>query len=202
MSITDGYCTLDELKAHGQITTGARDAQLEAIIEAVSRSIDSATGHQFATQANATARVFRAHHYDMVETDDFYTTDSLVVKTDEDADGTFEKTWTSTDYQLEPLNAISKGRAVWRIRRKVMGDYWFPVSDDSLVQVTAKWGWATVPKPIKVACLIQANRIANRPQSPLGLVQSPDFGTQDRLAAFDPDVRDLLRPFMRFEVPL
>jgi hypothetical protein len=201
MSITDGYATLQEVKDWQRITTGAQDALIEAIITATSRSIDSATGHNFYPKTDATARVFTASDLDLVEVDDFWDAATLVLKTDEDADGTFEYTWAATDYQLEPLNNLAKDRAVWRIRRKIMGDYLFPVSNDSLVQVTAKWGWEVVPEPVKIACRIQANRLANRRDSPLGVVVSPDFGT-DRLASFDPDVRDLLRPFMRYEVPL
>ena len=202
MAITDGYCSLQELKDWKRLSSNVDDSLLEAIITSVSRSIDSATGHQFYPQSSATARVFRASHTDLCEVDDFWSTTGLIVKTDDNADGTFEYTWATTDYQLEPLNNLSKTKAVWRIRRRSMGNYSFPVSDDSLVQVTAKWGWEIVPTPVKQACLIQSNRQANRRDSPLGMIASPDLGTNDRLSSFDPDVRDLLRPYMRLETPL
>lgn len=202
MSITDGYCTLQELKDWKRLTSNTDDATLEAIITAVSRSIDSVTGHNFYTQASATARVYAASQTDLLEVHDFYETASLVIKSDEDANGSYETTWASTDYQLEPLNGIALGRAVWRIRARAYGNRRFLVSSDALVQVTAKWGWVSVPQPVKQACLILANRMANRRDSPLGMIQSPDLGTNDRLASFDPDVSALLRPYTKFETPL
>lgn len=203
MSITDGYTTLDLFKSWSRKTQANDDAIIEAIIETTSRAIDSATGHQFYPQTNATARLFSAWDSEVCEVDDLWTTDSLVIKTDEDANGTFEVTWATADYQLEPLNNLAKNKAVWRIRRRADGDYGFPVvGGEALVQVTAKWGWVAVPAPIKQACLIQSTRIYNRRDTPLGVISAPDLGTNDRLAAFDPDVRDLLRPYMRYEVPL
>ena len=204
MTITDGYCTLDELKSWLRSSLNLSDAILEANIESASRMIDRFTGHQFYPQTSATARVFTACHLDLIEVDDISSTTGLIVKTDQNYDGTFEYTWSaSTDYQLEPLNNLTRGRAVWRIRRKQFGTYWFPVSDEALVQVTAKWGWPAIPDQVKTACLIQAARLVNRRDSALGFVQSPEIGSSDRLRAqMDPDAMALLAPFQRHETPL
>src|SRR5690606_17375049 len=132
------------------------------------------------------------------EVADISTTSGLVVKTDDDDDGTFETTWTASDYQLEPLDGITDSRAVWKIR--AVGDRVFPVSvkGRALVQVTAQWGWAAVPDPITTACLIQSARNANRRQAPFGIIEYPALGTSARLfAALDPDVKMLVRPYVK-----
>lgn len=49
MTVVNGYCTLDELKARLDISTTdtADDTKLEVIIQAASRAIDAKTGRRF-----------------------------------------------------------------------------------------------------------------------------------------------------------
>lgn len=203
MALTNAYIQADQLTAWRRNGNQNDLAEIETVINAVSRAIDNHCHHRFYADTNATARVYSACFTDLVEVDDISTTDSLVIKTDEDGNGTFEYTWSASDYQLEPLNAIVRGRPINRIRRRSMGNYSFPVSGDARVQVTAKWGWPSVPDEVTMACLLQCNRIISRRDSPLGILQSPDFGLSDRItAALDPDVRQMLTDFMLIAYPL
>lgn len=203
MTISHGYATLDEVRAYNRAGDVADDAELELMIEAASRLIDRHCHRQFYADTTATARVYRACHPDLVEVDDISTTTGLIVATDEDANGSYEITWATTDYQLEPLNGLARSRAVWRIRRKTCGNYWFPLSGDPLVQVTAKWGWPAVPPEVKQACIIQASKLSAGRNAPFGIVTVPGFDVTDRMTtALHPDATVLLRSYIRLETPL
>jgi hypothetical protein len=129
-------------------------------------------------------------------TDDVSTLTGLVVKTDTNADGTFDQTWASSDYQVEPLNNLVKGRSVNNLR--AVGDYLFPVYGDGLasVEVTAKWGWPAVPDPIEQATLMMASRLYGRKASPMGVIGVGDFGPV-RISRSDPDVAHMLMDYRR-----
>jgi hypothetical protein len=112
--------------------------------------------------------------------DDFHTLTGLVVKTDETDDGTFEETWTSADYQLEPLNGIREGTTGWPwwMIRAVGDSRDFPVNEKkrATLEVTARWGWSAVPGPVKTACLIMAAETFKLATAPLGVAGMGEFG--------------------------
>lgn len=129
-----------------------------AAINAGSRRVDSFCGRRFYADSTATARVFVApRHRVRFLVDDFHTTTGLVVKTDDDEDGTFESTWTiATDFQVAPWNQIhsATGETCAYYELVPTGTRTFPVSYEGLprVQVTAKWGWPA-PAPPSVSLL-------------------------------------------------
>ena len=203
MSVTNGYCSVSEACAYLRIPDGDDNVLLELVINSVSRLIDKhcrgGMGHFYA-DGTASARLYVACEEDMIEVDDISTTTGLIIKTDEDGDGTFEATWSTTDYQLEPLNALADGRPVTRIRRRALSSRFFPESEggQALVQVTATWGWPSVPPEVKNACLLQVARIKGRQGAQFGIVSAPDFESTDRLlAALDPDVKVMLHGVTR-----
>ena len=66
------------------------------------------------------------------------------------------------------------------------------------VKVTAEWGWPGVPEAIHEAAMLQASRLVSRRDAPFGVAGSPETGSEVRLLArLDPDVENLVRPFMR-----
>ena len=105
MAITNGYCTLEELQAHIQ-SNGNNDftlndeANMEFAIEAVSRWLDSHFDTSFYDRTET--RYYSARMYDLLYVDDLLTVTAL--KTDDNNDGTYETTWTTDDYWLEPRN--------------------------------------------------------------------------------------------------
>lgn len=158
MALGDPYISRDSFKKYATIPGEVSDDQIDDALSSVAEEVNTHTGRQFHDAGSASARVYRARDADVVSVDDFHTTAGLVVKTDDDEDGVFETTWTEgTDFQLEPLNGVVEGKPgwpYWVIR--AVGEKRFPISTTkrALLQVTARWGWASVPKPV-----LQANRI-------------------------------------------
>ena len=191
-----GYVALSELKSALGISGSTEDDFLNLAINAATTSIDDLCGRVFTPDTSATARIYRAQPYYTV-VDDIHTTTDLVIKTDTSGDGTYDTTWASTDYQMEPLNNVAKGFPLRNIR--AVGDYTFPVYGDGLasVEVTAKWGWASLPEPVEQACLMLASRLYNRKASPMGVIGVGDFGPV-RISRSDPDFQTLI---LRYALP-
>ena len=189
------YVALSELKSALGITSSTDDAFLNLAIGAAETAINDLCGRKFTADGSASARTYRAQPYICV-TDDISTLTGLVVKTDTANDRVFDTTWSSSDYQVEPLNNLVKGRSVNNIR--AVGDYLLPVYGDGLasVEVTAKWGWPAVPDPIEQATLMMASRLYGRKASPMGVIGVGDFGPV-RISRSDPDVAHMLMDYRR-----
>jgi len=189
------YVALSELKTALGISGSADDTYLNLAIDAAEKSINDLCGRKFTADSSATARTYRAQPY-LAVTDDISTLTGLVVKTDTAADGTFDTTWASTDYQVEPLNNLTKGRSVNNLR--AIGSYTYPVYGDGQVsvEVTAKWGWPSVPDPVKQATLLTSSRLYGRKASPMGVIGVGDFGPV-RISRTDPDIAALLMDYKR-----
>jgi hypothetical protein len=200
MAITNGYATLNEVKAAARITDSVDDALLELSVESASRQIDRACDRIFYNAGTAT-RVFLPTDPYLTEIDDLVSVSSI--KTSSAADGNFDVTWTSTDYELNPLNGRSGGSYWPYTDIKAIGDYLFPVwttsttnSNEATVQVTGVWGWSAVPIDIKQATILLAMRQFKRYDSPLGVAGFGDIGAI-RVGRIDPDVDALIHPFKK-----
>lgn len=196
--LVNGYTDVSTFKARyieGTPKADAnRDAQIEKVIQGVSRLIDRYCHRVFYESAIDEARYFTADEPHIVFTDDIQSVTSI--KTDDDADGTYENTWTTSDYRLMPANATPKN---W-IAIKPNGIYTFPVGHYAGVEITGKFGFCTlsnVPDEIREACLIQSERIWLRQQAPFGVVGGGEMGQLVSIAKFDPDVELLLKSYVR-----
>lgn len=193
MSITNGYCSLADLKAVLRIVDNVDDVMLEARIVEASRAIDDYCDRRFYTDSSATPRIFVAPSGDYVLTDDIASTSGLVVKIDSGHDGTYATTLTSSQYQLEPINGIAKGISITRIVANTKGI--FPTTTAPAgVQVTAIWGWPSIPSPVKSACILMAGRLTKRGDSLLGVAGFGDLGAIS-VRNIDPDVQKMLAPY-------
>ena len=207
MAITNGYATRNQIKAALRIGTADNldDDLIDNCAEAASRLIDGYCNRQFWAVASATPRVFQANTEFVCDVDDFYTTTGFILKTSSFADGNFETTWETTDYQLEPLNGILDGLTWSYDKIRAVGNYLFPTvnanyGEQALVQVTAKWGWAAIPDPVTQACIIQASRIFKRYDSPLGVAGFGDLGAIRVSRFLDPDMAQLVEPYRRMRM--
>jgi hypothetical protein len=155
------------------------DDRINLAIDAASRAIENYTQRRFWQDPSATARVFTAMTYSVVEVDDFQTTTGLIVETDPYGDGSFPITWDSTDYQLEPLNAQLDGQPwafdrIRAIRSKIFPIYGaalasFPQArTQAQIRVTARWGWANIPTDVIKACIAEAVYLFKSDDVPLG----------------------------------
>lgn len=197
MAITNGYCTLGQLKDSARITDNVDDALLELAIESASREIDRACERYFYNSGSAT-RIFASRDSYVCEIDDLVSLATL--KTDPEGDGNYTVTWGSGDFTLEPLNGYSGGIEHPFTQIRARDTYLFPLENgEPLVQVTGTWGWSSIPTAITQATVILASRIYKRNDSPLGVAGFSDLGVI-RVGSIDPDVEALIHPYkkMRF----
>ncbi len=196
MSITNGYVTVEELQAHIDASgdasfDGGDTANMELAIEAASRWIDEYTGTRF--HASTETRYYTADWYDLLYVDDLISVTTL--QTDDGYDGTYETTWATTDYILEPRNAALRSRPYRQIRINVNGDYAFPRNVVDGVKIVGSFGYAAVaPKPVKQAAILLAHRLWRRKDTIFGIAGTPALGVtiiQAKIGA-DADVMALL----------
>jgi hypothetical protein len=182
MAITNGYCTLTQIKAAVRITDSVDDTLLEMAVESASRMIDAECDRNFFSAGTAT-RDFQPNDDYVVDVDDLISIVS--VKIDDAGERTFLVTLAASDYQTEPLNQRVSGNAFPISRLRMVGDYLLPI-------------YKFTPTPIQVtqATVIQASRIFKRLDSPLGVAGFGDMGAI-RVGKVDPDVAMLIRPFKK-----
>jgi hypothetical protein len=198
MAITNGYTTLAIVKARLTITGTGNDAALESCIEAASREIDGLCGRRF-YQLTATTRYFTADDSQYLDIDDLVSVTSL--GTDADGDRTFEDTWATTDYDLEPYNAADTGWPYTQILTAPAGRYGFPSGTRRGVKIVGTWGWPSVPSAITEATILQSIRLFKRKDSPYGIAGSPDLGQQTFVPGqVDPQVKSLVAPYRKLTV--
>lgn len=173
----------------------AEDTAIQAAIDAAEALIDNYTGRTFETVTES--RTFLPRTASIVDVDDIATTDSLVIKTDEDQDGSFETTLTvTTDY------VIVKNAAPFRLITNVNRGWPLSLYGRPTIEITATWGYGTsVPDNIKQAALLMATRLFQRKASPLGFQAGAisEFGPV-RISRTDPDVAALLQGTKLFGV--
>ncbi len=206
MTITNGYATRNQVKAALRIGTADTldDDLIDNCVGAASRLIDGYCNRRFWQTGTAEARVYQAEDSFYCSIDDIAGT-ALTLKTSSQADGTFDVTWKVSDYQLEPLNGNLDGLTWSYDKIRAVGDYLFPTvnanyGEQALVQVTAVFGWPSVPEPVTQATIIQASRIFKRYDSPLGVVGFGDLG-QIRVSRYlDPDMAQLVEPYRRMRI--
>lgn len=194
MAISNGYASLNDVKAALRIPTGDTidDALLESAIESASRLIDGYASRSFYSAGSA-VRLFVAETWDYATIDDAITITK--VETSSQVDGTFDVTWAESDYQLEPLNGRVDGLSWPSYGIRAINNLAFPiVGGGAGIRVTGTWGWSSVPTQIKQATVIQASRIFKRLDSPLGII-SGEYGAFRVGTRLDPDVSMLVDPF-------
>jgi len=196
LAITNGYCTLAQIKAAARIQDSVDDSLLEMAVESASRAIDGHAGRYFYSSGTAT-RYFTADESFVCEIDDLSGT-ALTLQSSSNAQRNFDVTWAVGDYQLEPTNGVVDGLVVPYTRIRAVQNYLFPIQGgDALVKVTGVFGWPAVPTSITQACIIQASRIFKRLDSPLGIAGFGDMGAMRVSRYLDPDVEQLVAPYRR-----
>jgi hypothetical protein len=210
MALSNAYITVEDLTGHLSSlgdATGDTLTYLEHAINAASRTIDQHCRRRFYADSTASARRFYPEAWDLVYVPDISTTTDLEVKTDTTNDGTFAQTWSSSEYELEPLDGISSSGEAWpytTIRAVDARQFlpgWSRYRRRPPVQVTAIWGWpGGAPANVVQACLILSARLYRRRQSPEGvLTEFSEFGPV-RLSRQDNDVMALLAPYCKVGV--
>jgi hypothetical protein len=191
------YATLAEFKAAVGITDSTDDAALQSVLDATDTLIDlycdRKTGFGTATET----RYYTAEDYEYVLTDDLVSVTTL--QTDDDANGTYETTWTSgTDYVLAPRNAALDGFPYTEIDTSVTWPRNFPKDVYIGVKVVGVFGFPSVPAAVKQAEIIQAGAVWNSRTAPFGVIGSADLGGILRMSrALHPEAALILEPYRK-----
>jgi hypothetical protein len=190
-------CELADLKSALSITAASNDRALELAIESASRLIEQHCGRKFTADTAATARTFDPADGFRCQVDDISTTSGLVIRTDENDDGTFETLWSAADYVLEPLNGIVDAQPWPYTRIRAVDSLYFPVATARpSVQVTARWGWpGGVPAPVEQAALIQAAMTYKSIDAPFGVAGFGEIGTMRLTRRLHPTAEILVEPY-------
>ncbi len=206
MAITNGYATLTQIKNYLSISDNTDNDLLEDLIESASRSIDRIANRRFYADSSASARLYRAYSDVFVYVDDISTTTGLIVAVDENGNGTYSKTLTlNTDFIMDPLTASALGRPFTQLTMVSNTESWpiFPgLTQNGLrpgVQVTAKWGWPSVPDDITVATLTLTADQYKRKDAPGGVLGLGDLGVI-RMSPVGRDVAQIVRAYKK--IPL
>lgn len=196
MAITNGYCTLAQVKAGLRITDSVDDTLLEMAVESASRAIDSYCNRVFYSTGTAVVRYYSPQDSYLCDIDDLVSLTSLYTNSDE-TQSSYNILWTSEDRQLEPLNGLADGQPTPFTRIRAIGDYTFQtLNGEASVKVTGVFGYSPVPIAITQATVIQASRIYKRLDSPLGII-SGELGTMRVGTRLDPDVAQLVDGFRK-----
>lgn len=146
----------DTLGADSDVSFGdfklATDSASQWIDDRCSDPANNVIRH-FWQEVAPTTRPYRAETIHLVRVGDFDSVDTTTVEVDLLGNGT----WTPLDpsfWQPEPLVRIN-GFPYCMITISHYGAM-FPLDLKPRVQVTARWGWAKVPAPVKQACQILA----------------------------------------------
>jgi hypothetical protein len=199
MAIGEPYVTTTALKSYLKITDAVDDAELDVALFSASRAVEDFCNRQFNDAGAVSPRVYTPEHYQWVIVDDFSSTVGLDIKIDEGGDGVFETTWGPADYQVAPANGVIRGQAgfpFWEIRTTLTTSRYIPTwTRRPSIQVTAQWGWATIPDPVKQACLILAAEQFKLKDAPFGVAGFSEFGAVR--VRNNPMVASMLQPYAR-----
>jgi len=157
VAVTDAYATAATYRGLISKSDDGEDAEVLTDLTAISRYMERRLGRFFTTDASAVARIYRAtdlsNQPKALYIDDLVTLTSIKVDADDDGSFSDESAWASTDYELRPLNAADgpepgpyteifipswSSKNLWGQHR---------------VEVTATFGWPSVPSAIEQACV-------------------------------------------------
>ncbi len=197
------YVDKDDLKAYIGLTGTAQDNNIDTAIDSASRLIDSVCGRKFSQDESVVVKTFTPKSSIYLDTPDISTTTGLIVKTDDNDDGTFETTLTlNTDYIVEPTNPrvikITGGTTYYEPYNKITildtrSSERFDPTIKNNIEITAKWGYSAVPEDIKTATLIQALRYFKRKDTPFNTYGDINTGVSELFSRLDPDVQTILK---------
>jgi hypothetical protein len=194
VTVTNGYCTAADLATYMTVSAASYANDLASAINTASREIDGWTARRFYADDSATARVYWSKDESVAIIDDAWQISS--VKLSSNDDGTYDKTYTSgVDFTAEPLNGVADGISGLPTYRLRWSTPVLPLETRlPSLQVTAKWGWATVPEPVRQACLIIAGEIFKLREAPFGVAGFGEMGAV-RIGRMSPQAVQLLHPY-------
>lgn len=137
------YTNRDMLKrAFGMPDSATADhAQLDAVIEAVSRSFERHTGRWFYPKLSTL--YFSSEDAVCLPLPGSDLLEITALAVDASGVGTYDSSFSASDYYLKPYNAreLSPPEPYWVIETKPLSSAYFPVCIERGVRITGKWGY-------------------------------------------------------------
>lgn len=192
MTITNGYCTLAEVKEEERLNIAVTtyDTAIEKCIEAISRSIDNECGRFFYVESVDSTAYYMARSDKYLLIGDYVSITTL--STDNNGDRSYSN-WDSGDYDLWPYNAALDSRPYSRIDVSPIGTKRFYPNIAKGVKIIGKRGWPSVPYPIHEACILWFLRAYKRYSTPLGVSAMTALGQLSvKVPPPDPDVYNMI----------
>jgi len=193
-----GLCSLDDITLlRPDVTVGANDARIEALIARASELIEEVAQRQFTIDAAASDRYFDLREISPQREmliDDLSATPTELQVIDSEGDGVY------TAVVADDLVALPRNRrgrrpiTALRLRAAV------PVGDTYVLRVKGVWGWPAIPGDIREACI---ETVIDWMKNHQGLtVQSPDQFEPGLFPqrALPLKARDIARRYRHFSV--
>jgi len=205
VSITNGYLTAKEAQEYTGRQFADGSGILDDVVSSCSRMIDRHCGRHFyqaGTVADPVARYFDATTPSLLKLgpfNDLVSVDELV--SDDNGDGVYETTWSSTNYQLGPVGAASRAPFAEPFTEiRLLNSYDFEMHVTSgrtgLIAVTGVWGWPDVPVDVKQACRILVAEVAKLQDAPFGVAGNDLTGVMYAPRQMPSAAKRLLAPFV------
>jgi len=193
------YVTLATFKETLQIPSAdvTDDTRLQAVLDATDQLINNYCERPAGFIAATQTRYYTAERGDYCLIDDMVSITSL--QTDDDLDGTYETTWSASEYILAPRNAIANAQPYTEIDAAPGFPKVFPVGYLG-VKVVGSFGYksTSAPQAVQQAALIQAGAVYFSLTAPSGAIGGADLGGIIRLArALHPEAQVLLEPYRK-----
>lgn len=156
-----------------------QDAPVAASLTVISRHIDSVLHRSFGKEETAVARVYIPRRLSSVLDVHDMSATPTVVKIDTDNDGVFTDEDALVGFEAWPFEAAygAEPRPYYQVHLPIWATPTTAFVPGQRVEVTAKWGWAAVPEPIKEATVqlagilrLQSPRATNRYSEDIGMV--------------------------------
>lgn len=206
-ALTNAYCTDTDVQTEwqpGQARDDNYQQKLIVSINAAARQIDSYCGrseHGFWIDTAVQTRTFMADDPWCCDIPmGIASTTGLIVKVDTNGDGTYPTTLTlNTDFLLAPFDADKRGWPWTEIRIiRSSSNYFTPSAyGRPNVQVTAKFGFPSVPDKVLKANIVQAVRLFQTSGAPFGSAGvGLDGAVLTMRSRLQPDVEALLQEFV------
>jgi hypothetical protein len=204
-------CAVSDVKAALGITDTTDDDRIGLAVDAASRLIESELGRRYWVDSVASTRYFVAETPFLVDVDDFTDTADLVVQTMPFgvSDPSNWVTWTTADYQLEPINQLEDEQAWPYTQIRAVRSLLFPTYGgvaysqpytQAQVAVTTKWGSGSIPTPVQKAGILVSEWLFKSDDAPLGATAFGETGIMRLKDSMPPTAVALLRPYSRDEI--
>lgn len=154
MAVTDAYASAATYRAMFGKTDTSQDAAILVALTAVSRYLDRRLGRFFTRDVSVVTRRYypTSDSQKTLFVDDIATKTGLIVKVDDNQDGTAEVTLTeTTDFEVLPFD-VDKGpepqpwTQLYLPTKRVSRISWA-----SITEITASFGWPAIPSAIERA---------------------------------------------------